>query len=460
MYYKISNYTVKCRLYPNKSQMKKMNDSIHAVHVYHNAVVYDMFVNLLNTNEKLDKDSGKTIHFPDLSKATKKNYKNKIAEMNPCISNAPAGALTTNYGVILCDLKKQLESQVSGENVNKGKAIRPVENSKPQYYSKSHPRRSYTYAESFGKISFSENKNVFYIDLAKVGKVKVRGFNMNLRFDPSCCIDFKEYVSHNKNQKMKVTISKDNCGEYNISILFKEVYKLVKNIPEKKQEKGVDVGVVDIAILSDGTKYKNKKIKDGMNGENKRKRKVLHRRLNRAWGYSNEIFREERKKDSTLKPSKGYWKAKQKLAKFERDIKRKRRLENDYITLDIVRKSSFIGIESLSVTEMIKNAKGNTNKKRARIRDSLLDAAMGEILALIKMKCNWYDVECVSIGKYEASTQICSECGFKIGKLSTDIREWDCPKCGFHHDRDINAAKVILKIALQIREEQKLKKCS
>ena len=68
-YYEISNYPVKCRLYPNKEQREKIDRFIHGVHVAHNVIMYDMLHNLANTNEKTDKNTGAVVHFPDFNKA-------------------------------------------------------------------------------------------------------------------------------------------------------------------------------------------------------------------------------------------------------------------------------------------------------------------------------------------------------------------------------------------------------
>lgn len=87
--------------------------------------------------------------------------------------------------------------------------------------------------------------------------------------------------------------------------------------------------------------------------------------------------------------------------------------------------------------------------RKTRVKnDNLSDAAMGEILALLKRKGDEYNVPVVAIGKYEKSTQMCSQCGFvNIKTKDTKIRNWVCPKCGAKHDRDINAAINILNIA-------------
>ena len=87
--------------------------------------------------------------------------------------------------------------------------------------------------------------------------------------------------------------------------------------------------------------------------------------------------------------------------------------------------------------------------RKTRVRnDNLSDAAMGEILTLLKRKGEEYGVPVVAIGQYKKSTQTCSKCGFvNVKTKDTNIRGWICPEFGEIHDRDINAAFNILNMA-------------
>lgn len=87
--------------------------------------------------------------------------------------------------------------------------------------------------------------------------------------------------------------------------------------------------------------------------------------------------------------------------------------------------------------------------RKTRIKhNNLSDAAMGEILALLQRKGIEYGIPIIEIGRYEKSTQTCSNCGFVNTQVKdTKIRNWKCPKCGIQHDRDINAAINILNIS-------------
>lgn len=366
---KLPVYTINLRLYPTSSQKEIIDTIIHELHKACNIAVYDMFTNLTNTTEREDKESKQKIHFPNINTMIKKDYLEKLREERPSISIIPASALSGNNGVFKRDLSKRLDAQVSEGNQKKktnGKGVkRPIENSKAPYYSKKHPRRSYTYQETLSKIIFNEtNDNVVHLNLNKVGRIKARGMKNYLRilrFDETCNMTFKEYCELHKRTAHLFTIKKDNCGDYFVQICLKNVYKLIKDSDNKK-EIGIDVGVTDLMILSDGTKYSNPRFKNGEHGEVQKHREQLHRQLSRREGFANIKFREKYKVDHDTLPSKRYQETKLQAAKLERKVARQRKYHMENMVLDVIRQSSFIGIENLSVKDMMKNVKKNKSE--------------------------------------------------------------------------------------------------
>lgn len=361
---KIPVYTFNFRMYPNKEQSELIDRIILALHKACNMAVYDMFENKVNTIESPDKkNGGQTVHFPDVKSIAKKQYLDVLRSRREDIKLIPAGALSGENGVFMCDLSKRLDAQVSGENSNKktnGKGVkRPIENSKPPYYSKKHPRTSYTYQEFLRKMSFNEeNKNVAYFNLAKIGKVKIRGIKgylKNIWFDSSCTMNFEEYVNLHKKQQILTTVKKDNCGDYFLQLCMKDIYKIVK-VEEEKREIGIDVGISTLMTLSDGRKYDNPRFKNGKDGSVRQHREMLNRQLSRRQGYSNIEFRkrlsELRKENVELKPSKRYIETKVKKAKLERKVTRQRKYHMENMVLEVIKRSDFIGIETLSVKDM------------------------------------------------------------------------------------------------------------
>lgn len=421
-YYKIEDYTVKCRLYPNKEQAQKIDEIIHGVHVAYNQTLYECKVNHKNT--KLGKDG---TEWPDFNRMMKKEWLDELKEMRPCVEKVPATALSGQVCGFSADMKKSWKDSTS----DKDKAGLPVEKWKPTYYSKKKPRRSYRQQIYLSGITPSENPKVLFVRLINVGIVKARGFNNELRFDESCQMDFGEYVQLHKKEQRMVTVSKDNCGDYWISIGLKNVYKKIKDVTTDFREVGIDVGIKDIIITSDGEKFENKRFKNGVDKEIQKHRKYLQRKLTREWGYANEDFRKEFKKDRTLTPSKSYMETKTKLGKLERDVARKRSCYNHYITTKVIKDYAFIGVETLNVKGMFRNK---------HLANALSDAAMGEILARLKYKSEWYGRINQPIGRWTPSSKECHCCGYKNTELKLSDRRWVCPQCGEEHDRDINAA--------------------
>jgi len=82
--------------------------------------------------------------------------------------------------------------------------------------------------------------------------------------------------------------------------------------------------------------------------------------------------------------------------------------------------------------------------KKSNMGKSISDASWATFTTQLDYKCNWYGKTIVKIDRFYPSTQLCSSCGHRDGKKSLDIRDWVCPVCGSHHDRDINAAVNIL----------------
>ena len=81
---------------------------------------------------------------------------------------------------------------------------------------------------------------------------------------------------------------------------------------------------------------------------------------------------------------------------------------------------------------------------------SISDASWGELVRQLEYKCDWYGRELVKIDRWFPSSKRCSQCGHTVEKLPLNIRSWDCPGCGTHHDRDVNAAKNVLAAGLAV----------
>lgn len=216
-----------------------------------------------------------------------------------------------------------------------------------------------------------------------------------------------------------LTVSRDKCGEYWCVIVVED------NEPQKSKAKisedtavGIDLGIKDYAILSDGTKYANPKYYE----RSQARLALLQHRFAR-----------------TQKGSKRHEAARLKVAKQYRKITNMKADFLHKLTTDLVKKYDTICLENLNVEGMMKNH---------HLAKSIQSTSWGEFVRQIKYKSDWFGKNVIFIGRFEPSSKTCNNCGYVKNDLKLNDREWVCPVCGEHHDRDVNAAINIKKFAL------------
>ena len=295
-----------------------------------------------------------------------------------------------------------------------GKAYQKFFNKKagfPNFKSKKNPVKSFTM-----QIDYNEGKVVNNrIQLPKLGKCKVRNPEKD---------NFIPYGKINS-----ATITQEADGKYYVSLNCVES----KNDPLPKTGKviGIDLGLKDYATLSDGTKIENPRFYRELEPRIKEWNKIKSRR---------QMYKSEK---GYSYPSKRREKARLKAAKLHAKQRHQREYFLQNLTTSLVREYDIICIEDLSVKEMME--KGNTGLSK-----SIGDAGWYRFKALLDQKCKKYDKRLIKIPRFEPSSQLCSECGYKNEEVKDlSVREWTCPHCGAHHDRDVNAAKNILKKGLE-----------
>ena len=238
------------------------------------------------------------------------------------------------------------------------------------------------------------------IKLPKLGKVKIRGFRNRERIEGKI---------------VNATISRETTNKYYVSVLVEEDILIEKVTPTSIV--GIDLGIKDLVVTSDGVKYSNEKV---------------------LVKYEKRLKRLQRKLSRQVKGSKNYLKTKEKIARVHARIKNYRKHYLNDIANEIVDEHDIIVTEDLKVKDMFKDKKKAFNK-------SLSDACVSTVRSLIEWKCKIKGKIYYKINTYYPSSQICSHCGYKNSKLKDlSIREYDCPKCGSHNDRDINASLNIL----------------
>jgi len=207
------------------------------------------------------------------------------------------------------------------------------------------------------------------------------------------------------------TISKSAAGKYFVTITCETEHIAM---PKADGKVGVDLGLKDLAVLSNGKRY-----------ENIRTTKKHERRL----AY------EQRQLSKKVKGSASRGRQKIKVAKVHEKITNSRTDHIHKITTAIVRENQTICVESLSVANMMKNH---------CLSKGIADVAWGELLRQLKYKSEWNGRQFLTVDKFFPSSKTCNHCKFINQGLTLADRTWTCPKCGAELDRDLNASRNIL----------------
>lgn len=272
------------------------------------------------------------------------------------------------------------------------------------------------------KQSYRDTDHNFVMDAThlKLNKLGAIRFRSGYRLDPAIKIQ-------------QITVSYTPSHKFYASIL---VQCDSQALPKTNKQVGLDMGVADLAILSTGTKVPTRKY-------SKLERKLLiwqrklARRRERA---KQEIAKAKHYEDRelTLDSFYNYQKAKLKVARLYEKIANSRKDYLHKVTTNLVREYDLIVMEDLKTANMVKNH---------HLAKSISNQGWGMFRTILQYKCEWYGKQLVTVNPKNTS-RICSSCGADTGKKPLDVREWTCPECGAHHDRDINAAKNILQLAI------------
>ncbi len=267
----------------------------------------------------------------------------------------------------------------------------------PKYKSKHNNYQSYktNFTNNNIKVDFKNNK----IQLPKLKWIK--------------CKLHREF----KGKILFAIISKTSSDKYFVSFNIECEYE---KLPQNNNMIGMDLGIKDLLITSDGKVFENKKL---------------------TYKYEKKLTKLQRRLSKKQKGSNNRNKQRIKVARLHEKISNIRKDYLHKISSQIIKENQFIFSEDLDIKNMVKN--NNLSK-------SIYDMGWYELTRQLNYKANWNGRIYRKIDRYFPSSQLCNVCGYKNKTVKDlNVREWICPKCNTEHNRDINAAINILNKGLK-----------
>lgn len=270
----------------------------------------------------------------------------------------------------------------------------------PKFKSKHDNKQSCRF--ELGAISKRNDYTTYHLSLANIKNVKFK-----------CNKKYAEYLQNHKQNIRQATLSKLPCGEFYLSILV-DGSLIHKGLQDTDKDVGIDLGIKDFVITSDGEVFENLHFKKCQ---------------------SNKIKRLQRQLSRKQKGSNNRNKARIKLAKVYKKINDKKQYYLHQVSNTLINENQVICMVDLNVNGMLRNHK---------LSESIQEMNFGEFKRILEYKTNWFNRRVVYVDRFYPSSKTCHNCGYINKQLKLSDRQWICPHCGEVIERDYNAALNIL----------------
>ena len=375
---------VKLKLYPNRTQQEQLD-----LMFGNNRFVWNQMLAMMNERYQNNK------HLPFLGKYKLDYLLKPLKKQYSFLKKSDA----TSFQVVNASLTQAWKNFFNDKTGKVGK---------PKFHSRKYLHQSYT-GKSTIKVVGKR-----YLKIPKLGYIKT-----------------SKTTTLEECKIKRYTLSLEPNGKYYLSLQV-EVPE-IKLFPKTNKAVGIDVGVANLAILSDGTKYPSF---DGSYFE--KKAKIWQKKYSKRKYQAQVLVAQDKNRQvliaRSLESFKNWQKAQKQKAIYQTKIANQRKDYLHKLTTKIVKQYDVIVIEDLKTKNLLKNHK---------LARAISNASWYLFRMMLEYKCKWYGKKLVTVDPRNTS-RICSNCNFNSGEKQLEIREWTCPKCHVHHDRDINAAVNIL----------------
>ena len=360
---------VKIRLYPNATQAAQINRLLGCYRVVYNQC---------------------------LARKIKSYEENKVSENRNTLSHFIHHELLKDDNFVwLREQNTKILKQALIDMLNAYKNFFERHTGYPKFKSKKDNKQSCRF--ELGAISKKNIYTDYQLSLANIKNIKFR-----------CSKKYAEYLQKHKANIRQATLTKLPCGEYYLSILVDG--DLTHKVKESHHTVGIDLGIKDFVVTSDGEVFENLHFKKNESKKLIRLQKQLSRKQN---GSSNRN------------------KARIKLAKAYKRIADKKQYYLHQVSNYLIDENQVICMEDLNVSGMLKNHK---------LAGSIQEISFYEFKRMLEYKSNWYGRKLVFVYRFYPSSKTCNHCGYINKKLKLSDRQWVCPDCGEIIERDYNAA--------------------